>query len=209
MRKTMATVTGLLIMVAATVSAQEAKKPTAEAPAAKGGGGSDAAKIAVAMSAAPPAVSRNAAIMEVGADGKMQQLRAGTNNWMCLLEPNGVAMCLDKEWQGWADAWINKKDPQVKGVGIAYMLKGDKGSSNTNPYAEKQTPDNQWVVSGPHVMILTADAAQLAALPTDPSTGGPWVMWKGTKYAHIMVPTAPMPRTPPAKSAAAKPAGKK
>jgi hypothetical protein len=28
----------------------------------------------------------------------------------------------------------------------------------------------------------------LASLPTDPNNGGPWVMWKGTKYAHIMVP---------------------
>ena len=43
------------------------------------------------------------------------------------------------------------------------------------------------------VMVLTPDTNQLAALPTDPHNGGPWVMWKGTKYAHIMVPTVPMP----------------
>ena len=41
----------------------------------------------------------------------------------------------------------------------------------------------------------------LDALPTDPNNGGPWVMWKGTKYAHIMVPVKEMP-----KKAAAKPA---
>jgi hypothetical protein len=34
--------------------------------------------------------------------------------------------------------------------------------------------------------------------------GGPWVMWKGTPYAHIMVPTASM-----AKSASKAPADKK
>jgi hypothetical protein len=111
-------------------------------------------------------------------------------------------MCLDKEWQTWAEAWVNKKDPpQPKAVGIAYMLRGDKGARNTDPYAAKATADNAWVVSPPPVMILPTDTAQLEALPTDPSAGGPWVMWKGTKYAHIMVPTAAMPK---AKTAAAK-----
>ena len=218
MRKAIATVAGLLVMAGATVAAQDATKTPKEAPKAasghdamakSGGGSSDAPKIARAMSAAPPSISRDVTIMDIGADGKMKQLRAGTNGWMCMLEPNGVPMCLDKEWQGWADAWINKKDPQVKNVGVAYMLKGDKGASNTDPYAEKQTADNNWVVSGPHVMMLTPDAAQLDVLPTDPNNGGPWVMWKGTKYAHIMVPTAPMPKTPPMKSSAAKPAEKK
>ena len=63
--------------------------------------------------------------------------------------------------------------------------------------ATKATPDNNWVVSPPHLMILPTDASQLEALPTDPKTGGPWVMWKGTKYAHIMVPTAAMPTSKP------------
>jgi hypothetical protein len=30
----------------------------------------------------------------------------------------------------------------------------------------------------------------LDAFPTDPKSGGPWVMWKGTPYAHLMVPVA-------------------
>jgi hypothetical protein len=58
-------------------------------------------------------------------------------------------------------------------------------------------------------MVIVPDPAQLDALPTDPQNGGPWVMWKGTKYAHIMMPTAPMPKQPAAKSAAAKPPDKK
>ncbi len=77
------------------------------------------------------------------------------------------------------------------------MLVGDTPVSNTDPYADKPTPDNQWVVSGPHVMVIVPDSAQLDALPTDPQNGGPWVMWKGTKYAHIMVPTMPMPLAKP------------
>lgn len=60
--------------------------------------------------------------MAADADGTMKELRAGTNGWMCMLDPNSVPMCLDKEWQGWADGWINKKDPQVKNGGVAYMV---------------------------------------------------------------------------------------
>jgi hypothetical protein len=198
MRTAVAIVAAVLMTTAWTAAAQEPKAA---------GRSADAAKIARAMSAAPPEIARKAAIIDVTADGTIKQLRPGTNGWVCMSDGDGVPMCLDKEWQGWADAWMAKKDPQVKAVGIAYMLKGDKGASNTDPYAEKATPDNQWVVSGPHVMILTPDVAMLDALPTDPNNGGPWVMWKGTKYAHIMVPTAPMPK-PAVKKAPAKPASK-
>ena len=151
---------------------------------------SDAAKIKLALSAGPADITKSAAVMEMGADGKMKQLRAGTNGWMCM--PGPEVMCMDKEWQGWADAWMSKKDPQIKSVGIAYMLRGDQGASNTDPFATAKTATNQWVVSPAHIMVLTPDSKQLDTLPTDWHNGGPWVMWKGTKYAHIMVPTTPM-----------------
>jgi hypothetical protein len=158
-----------------------------------GAGMSDAAVIAKATSAAPADIGRNAAVMAMGTDGKMKELRAGTNGWMCMFDPVGDTMCLDKEWQAWGDAWMNKKaPPKPKAVGVAYMLKGDKGASNTDPYATKKTADNHWVVSGPHIMLLPTDASQLDAYPTDWTKGGPWVMWKGTPYAHVMVPTTAM-----------------
>lgn len=72
----------------------------------------------------------------------------------------------------------------------AYMLAGDGGASNIDPFAKGPTADNQWIVEGPHLMIIVPDAAALGAIPTDPKNGGPYVMWKGTPYAHIMVPTA-------------------
>jgi hypothetical protein len=34
------------------------------------------------------------------------------------------------------------------------------------------------------------DPALLEGIPTDPATGGPYVMWKGTPYQHVMVPVA-------------------
>jgi hypothetical protein len=43
----------------------------------------------------------------------------------------------------------------------------------------------------PHVMIIVPDPAMLDAFPTEHGTGGPYVMWAGTPYAHLMVPTVP------------------
>jgi len=161
----------------------------------KGPAASPQAIIKKATSAAPADIGRDAAVMGM-VDGKMKELRAGKNGWMCMLDLAGDSMCLDKEWQAWGDAWMNKKDPpKPKTVGVAYMLNGDKGASNTDPYATKATSDNNWVVSGPHIMLLPTEASQLDAYPTDWTKGGPWVMWKGTPYAHVMVPTTAMPAT--------------
>jgi hypothetical protein len=181
-----------------------AQDKAGHAAMAKGSSASSASIVAKATSAAPPDIGRNAMVMGM-VDGKMKELRPGTNGWMCMLDLVGDSMCLDKEWQAWGDAWMNKKEPpKPKSVGVAYMLKGDKGASNTDPYATKATADNNWVVSGPHIMILPTDVAQLEAYPTDWTKGGPWVMWKGTPYAHIMVPTTAAP-----KASGKKPAEKK
>jgi hypothetical protein len=185
-----------LTLIAGAAIADDAKPKAAKGPKPM----SDAALIKMAMSAAPADVSKDATIQVMEADMKMRQLRAGTNGWMCMVGHKDV-MCADQEWQGWIDAWMSKKDPQVKSVGIAYMLRGDNGASNTDPYAKEETSDNNWVKSPPHIMVLSPDAKLIDSLPTDPNTGGPWVMWKGTKYAHIMVPVTPMSKTAAAKSA--------
>jgi hypothetical protein len=142
-----------------------------------------------ATSAAPPSVSDSATVMD--ASGKV--LRQGTNGWTCLPDNPAVAnnspMCVDSAWLSFMDAFMNKRQPTVKSVGIAYMLQGDMPVSNTDPFATAPTPTNQWVEnSGPHLMMIVPDAQQLDAISTDPNNGGPWVMWKGTPYAHIMVP---------------------
>jgi len=49
---------------------------------------------------------------------------------------------------------MSKAQPKVTGTGIGYMLKGDRGASNTDPFATAPTADNNWVVSPPHIMVL-------------------------------------------------------
>lgn len=151
-----------------------------------------AQKIALAMSAGPAAISKDAAIADMTdmTAGQTKELRPGTNGWVCYAMTD-QPMCLDKEWQKWLQALMSKGELKVEGTGIAYMLRGDKGASNTYPYATGPTADNQWVVSPAHLMLLFPDTKMLDAYPTDPENGGPWVMWKGTPYAHVMVPVSP------------------
>lgn len=151
-----------------------------------------AQKIAFAMSAGPSQITKNATIADMpGMPGEQpEQLREGTNDWVCYASRQ-QPMCLDKQWQKWAGAWMTKSEPKIDGAGVAYMLRGDTGASNTDPWAKAPTADNEWVVSPAHIMLLYEDKKMLDAYPTDPNTGGPWVMWKGTPYAHVMVPVSP------------------
>lgn len=148
------------------------------------------ALIANALSAAPPAIAETATVMNTKGD----VLRQGTGAYTCFpYEGKGTeAMCLDAEWMKWGKAWMQKNpDYKPASFGLAYMLAGDApegGASNIDPFAAEKTPDNQWVVEGPHVMILTPDPASLKDVSTDPDAGGPYVMWKDTPYAHIMMP---------------------
>lgn len=146
------------------------------------------AAVEEALSAAPPEIAESAAVV----DWEGNVLREGTNGFTCFPTPpdlpGNAPMCLDESWMAWAEAWQNEAEPRIEKAGIAYMLQGDAGASNTDPYATDPEMVDDWVVAGPHLMILTPDPADLAGMNTDPETGGPWVMWQGTPYAHVMVP---------------------
>jgi hypothetical protein len=126
-------------------------------------------------------------------DWEGNTLQEGSSTYTCMPTPPQFAdgrapMCFDGPWMAWASAWTNQEDFSIDGIGISYMLAGDEGASNIDPFAAGPTDDNEWVVEGPHLMIIVPDPAMLDGLPTDPTNGGPYVMWKGTPYAHIMVP---------------------
>ena len=142
-------------------------------------------QIKKAMGAAPASISAEATIM----DGDGNVLREGTNGWTCMLSELGP-MCLDAPWMNWMEAYTGKTEPTFTRAGFLYMLQGGaEGRSNTDPFATEETADNEWLPDdGPHIMIVVPDAAALAGLPTHPDAGGPWVMYRGTAFAHIMVP---------------------
>ena len=153
-------------------------------------------KIANAMSAAPASVSAKATILDWPAKegDKPPVLRAGTNGWSCLPDmpetEGNDPMCLDASWMKWVEAYMSKTQPSISSVGIGYMVApGGSYVSNSDPYAMKATGDNQWALHPPHIMILVPDLKSLEGISTDPNNGGPYVMFKGTPYAHIMPPT--------------------
>jgi len=190
----MKTIVSVLVAVGISIAAAAQQQTTSTVPVKKPNG--DAAKIQRAMAAGPSDISKNAAVLEVDAKGAMHELRKGTNGWTCMLMATGPgaseAMCGDKAWADWGDAYMAKKTPTLKTFGVAYMLRGDNGASNTDPFAAGPTATNDWVVSPAHLMLLVPDSKLLDGVPTDPHAGGPFVMWKGTPYAHVMVPIVPM-----------------
>jgi hypothetical protein len=153
-----------------------------------------AAQIASALSAAPATLRDSVRV----ADFEGNVLREGPPGFTCLPAPPGIAgpMCVDEVWMAWIQAWSKREPFTVPRLAFAYMMAGDApdgGASNIDPHATTPSAANDWMVEGPHVMILTPDAASLQAIGAQHHHGGPYVMWAGTPYAHIMVPVGPRP----------------
>ena len=109
------------------------------------------AKLMEALRAAPAGIAVHATVKDW--DGTV--LREGTNGWSCYPAPEMMPnspMCIDAVWEKQVLAWVGKRPFKTDKIGLAYMLMGDGGSSNVDPYATGPTADNEWVVEGaaPH-----------------------------------------------------------
>jgi hypothetical protein len=167
-----ALVFGVLILVSGTAYAQST---------------SDDDYIKKVTRAAPPQIVEQSSIVRM--DGStMKTLRKGASDWTCM-EGGGVPMCLDPNAMEWAHAWQSHGTPTTK-TGFIYMLAGDDGASNTDPWAKAKTADNHWVVTGPHVMIVGAAAPGMVGYAKSPEAdpSKPYVMWPGSPYEHLMIP---------------------
>jgi hypothetical protein len=146
-------------------------------------------RIAHARLAAPASISAEATVM---VDGKV--VAEGTNGWTCMPDTfpgDGAAMCNDAVWMAMMGAMGQKADFVVDRIGISYMLLGDIGAgvSNSDPFHPDRMNADDYVETGPHLMIAVPRAL-LQGITRDPTQGGPYVMWGDTPYAHIMVPLA-------------------
>ena len=145
-------------------------------------------RIAHAQSAAPASISADATVI---VDGEV--VKEGSNGWTCLPEVmpgDNAPMCNDAVWMDMLTAVGNKADFTPNGIGISYMLQGDRGGagvSNSDPYHPDHANAEDYVETGPHLMIIVPKEV-LATYPDEPGDGGPWVMWGDTPYAHLMVP---------------------
>lgn len=143
-----------------------------------------------ARSAAPAMVSADATVMYRG-----EVLAEGSNGWICLpetLPDDNSPMCNDAVWMEMLQAVGSQAPFEARQVGFSYMLQGDGetgGVSNADPYHPDRFHAEDFVREGPHLMIILP-REMMAEITDDPHQGGPYVMWKGTPYAHIMVPIA-------------------
>ena len=152
--------------------------------------------------AAPSFIGETATIL----DGDNNVLREGTNGWTCLAaNPRGMSdpengwndpyeampLCGDEEVFKWIGAYRTGETPQLERDTYVWMLHGDKGEDNSTPFvrnqADAEDPAN-WIESGPHLMLMPKDPASLDNFTSDFTTGSPYNMFRGTKYAHLMIP---------------------
>ena len=173
----------LVLAVPGYVQTVQAQDPTTEA------------KIQSAMSAAPLAIAKDATIMDYSAEGgaPLVELRKGSNGWTCFpdwpVSPGNDPGCYDKTFTQWNEALFGgAAAPNSTTMGIGYMLQGGSDPSNTDPFAAGPAPGEDWVSSPAHVMFIYPEKLDMNFFSTDPNWGGPYVMWAGTPYEHIMMP---------------------
>ena len=150
-------------------------------------------------SAAPTFIGDNASV--IGSSGDV--LRKGTNGWTCQsgnprpIPKNGwenahqaMAVCHDDEGMKWMMAYMSGTKPIMNRDSYMWILNADMGEDNTTPgvFNKRDSTPGEWIESGPHLMLMPKDPANLENFSTDFSTGAPYVMFAGTDYAHLMIP---------------------
>ena len=155
---------------------------------------SDQQLIASAMAAAPASLSAGATVVVLNADGTKRTLHSGTNGWTCVpgdpSTPGDDAMCADPNGWQWLQALMEHRQPKEQ-TGVIYMLSNSATASNTDPFATEPPAGGKWIFTGPALMIVGPAVRQLPGYVggSEPDTRRPYVMWAGTAYEHLMVPT--------------------
>jgi hypothetical protein len=149
-------------------------------------------KIRRAMLAGPSSITRDATVAEMGPEGNLSVLRAGTNDWVCVPGDQNVIgsadMCLDPMGMVWLkDLMARKPRPTNTSPGLIYMLNGATQHSYTDPF-DTTSPA---IPIGPHWMILWPFDARAAGLDTVMRDAGAMVMFAGTPYAHLHIVGSP------------------
>jgi hypothetical protein len=147
-----------------------------------------AVKIARAMRAGPPEITRNATVADMDQHGNMAILRKGGNEWLCIPgDENRVGyppMCVDELGMQWfKDIGAGKPAPTNPAPGLCYMLCGATQHSNDTPF-DYTSPA---IPIGPHWMILWPFDSKHCGLPTTVRDAGAWIMFAGTPYAYLHI----------------------
>lgn len=150
------------------------------------------AKIARALSAAPPDVAKAAKVVEQSENENQITLREGSNGFTCFAghpgEVGGQPFCADAPALQWeSDLAQHKPKPTNTEPGIEYMLAGGTDWSATDPNANSGTP----IKEPPHWMIMWPFDPAKSGLPAKAKQTGTWIMWASTPWAHLMINQQP------------------
>lgn len=152
---------------------------------------SEKEQTALALSAAPAHIAKEAGVMIYGADGKLTEVKPSANGFICIPTvmnlPEPDPMCMDAAAHQWmTDIVNNAPKPSNTAPGIAYMARG--GSHFEKDGKVVMQPDGAKVVKEPpHWMVMWPFDATATKLPTTPNPSGTYIMFEGTPYAHLMI----------------------
>ena len=128
-------------------------------------------QMARAIAAGPKEITAQARIMGNDAEGKRIVLREGNNDFICQPgKPQFVAQP--------ASCYTTNSKPR-----ITYMLAGATQRSISDPDDKTSTP----LAIGPHWMIMMPFDPKTTGLPVTYSDTGVYIMWAGTRSAHLHI----------------------
>lgn len=154
------------------------------------------ALIKLALSAAPPHIAKDAAVMIPGPDGKMVEAKKGSNGFTCIPTVNGREtpdpMCMDAAVGQWVDSLVNKAPkPTNTEPGVSYMARGGFHWEKDGKILMDEEPGAKLVKEPPHWMVMWPFDSKASGLAPKPNPSGVYIMFDGTPYAHLMVEQDP------------------
>ncbi len=159
---------------------------------------SDDEQIALARSAAPSFISRDAAIIILNWDGKFKTVRKGTNGFTCYSDVDKIDVpvpsCMDEAALQWWNDFISRKPkPTNKIPGVAYMAQGAlRWEKEGKIFMDWHTPGTKRVKEPPHWLLFWPFDPKKTKLPTYPGKFGTSIMYEGTPWVHMMIYQDPM-----------------
>jgi hypothetical protein len=128
-------------------------------------------QMARAIAAGPKEITDQARVMGTDAQGNRIVLREGNNDFICQPgKPQFVAQP--------ATCYTTNSKPR-----ITYMLAGATQRSITDPDDKTSAP----LAVGPHWMIMMPFDPKTTGLPVTYSDSGTYIMWAGTRSAHLHI----------------------
>ena len=153
---------------------------------------SEKEQTALALSAAPKHIAREAGVMVFGADGKLTEVRKSENGFTCIPTvmnlPDPDPICMDGAAHQWmTDIMNNAPKPSNTIPGIAYMAKGGSHFEKNKKVVMQKEAGAIVVKEPPHWMVMWPFDPTATKLPTAPNPSGSYIMFDGSPYAHLMV----------------------